>query len=53
MVPPELTYSPVAKIIVMAVADEVGGKAVDEKTDVRSPNVHTAKWKIIPLTHAE
>ena len=36
-----------------AVADEVAGEEVDEETDARSTNPHTAKWTIIPPKHVE
>jgi hypothetical protein len=38
---------------IMAVADEVADAEVDEETDARSTNAHTAKWTIIPPKHAE
>jgi len=37
----------------VAVADEVADAEVDEETDARSTNAHTAKWTIIPPKHAE
>jgi hypothetical protein len=55
MRPPEQPYTPVAEIVVVAVAvaDEVADAEVDEETDARSTNAHTAKWTIIPPKHAE
>jgi hypothetical protein len=35
------------------VADVVADAEVDEETDARSTNAHTAKWTIIPPKHAE
>jgi len=51
MHPPEQPYTPVAEIVAMA--DEVVDAEVDEETDARSTNGHTAKWTIIPPKHAE
>jgi hypothetical protein len=57
MRPPEQPYTPVAEILVVAiavaVADEVGDAELDEETETRSTNAHTAKWTIIPPKHAE
>jgi hypothetical protein len=55
--PPEQPYTPVADIVVVAVAmavpDEVADMEVDEEMHTRSTYAHTAKWTIIPLKHAE
>jgi len=55
MRPPDRPYTPVTEImgVAKAVVDEVAGKEVDEETDARSTNAHTAKWTIIPPKHAE
>jgi hypothetical protein len=46
-----------AEIMVVAVAvgvvDEVTDAEVDEETDARNPDAHTANWTIIPPKHAE
>jgi hypothetical protein len=46
MNPSERAYTPVAEIV--AVPDEVVDAEVDEETDARRTNAHTAKWIIIP-----
>jgi hypothetical protein len=51
MHPAERPYTPLAEI--MVVADKVADAEVDEETDARSTNAHTAKWTIIPPKHAE
>jgi hypothetical protein len=35
----------------MAMVDEVPNEEVDEDTDGRSTNAHTAKWTFIPPKH--
>jgi hypothetical protein len=54
---PERSYTPMAEIVVVAVAvamaDEVADAELDKETDTRSTNAHTAKWIIIPPEHAE
>jgi hypothetical protein len=40
-------------IAAVAMADEVADEEINEKTDARSKNAHTAKWTIIPPKHAE
>jgi len=37
----------------VAVADVVADAEVDEETDTRSTNAHTAQWTMIPPKHTE
>jgi len=61
MRPPERPYTPMAGIVVVAVAvamadevaDEEADEENDEEKDARSTNAHTAKWTIIPPKHAK
>jgi hypothetical protein len=41
------------EILAVAVADMVADVEVDEETNARSTNAHTAKWTIIPPKQAE
>jgi hypothetical protein len=55
MHPPERTYNPVAEIVALEdeVVDGLPDSVVDDETDARSTNAHTAKWTIIPPKHVE
>jgi hypothetical protein len=53
MCQPERPNTPMADIVAVAMVDEVVEEDVEEETDARSTDAHTAKWTTIPPKHEE